>query len=70
MSVAKNISVAENVSLTLQGVFQNVFNHNQFLDPIFSGLDSPTNFGALYNFTPVDTFNTPRNIQLGLRVRF
>jgi len=70
VSAAKNIRVAENVSMTLQGVFQNVFNHNQFLDPILSGLYSPSNFGALYNLTPFDTFNTPRNIQLGVRVSF
>ncbi|HTC57092.1 MAG TPA: carboxypeptidase-like regulatory domain-containing protein [Candidatus Sulfotelmatobacter sp.] len=69
-SVAKNIRMAENVSLTFQGVFQNVFNHNQFLDPIFLGLYSPSNFGALYNSTPVNTNSTPRNIQLGLRVSF
>jgi hypothetical protein len=62
--------VAENVSLELQGVFQNVFNHNQFLDPVLMGLYSPSNFGALYNLTPFGTVNTPRNIELGLRVRF
>ena len=69
-SAAKNIILAENVSLTFQGVFQNVFNHNQFLDPIFLGLYSPGNFGALYNSTSVGTMNTPRNIQLGVRVSF
>ena len=32
-SVRKNIRVAEGISMELQGVFANVFNHDQLLDP-------------------------------------
>jgi Carboxypeptidase regulatory-like domain len=69
MSIAKNIRVAESVTLRFQGVFQNVFNHNQWLDPFGIGLYSPSNFGALYNSTPTGTA-TPRNIEIGARVSF
>ena len=32
-SIRKNIRIAESVCLELQGVFANVLNHNQRLDP-------------------------------------
>jgi hypothetical protein len=69
LSVVKNIRVAERVTLRFQGVFQNVFNHNQWLDPFALGLYSPSNFGALYNNSPTATA-TPRNIEIGARVTF
>jgi hypothetical protein len=67
-SVKKNIRVAENVSVELQGVFTNVFNHNQWEDPDFSiGLFSgASGFGVI----PGENSATPRNIEVGLRVRF
>jgi hypothetical protein len=69
MSIAKNIRVAESVTLRFQGVFQNVFNHNQWVDPFALGLYSPSNFGALYNSSPTATA-TPRNLEIGARVTF
>jgi Carboxypeptidase regulatory-like domain len=69
-SVRKNIIVTEGVSLEFQGVFANVFNHNQWLDPDFAiGLYNPTGFGNL----PGSAQEQPggdRQIELGLRVRF
>jgi Carboxypeptidase regulatory-like domain len=70
MSAAKSVKVAESINLTFQAVFQNVFNHNQFLDPVTLGLYSPSNFGALYNSSPFGTNSTPRNFQLAARVSF
>jgi hypothetical protein len=70
MSIVKNVRVAENLSMTFQGVFQNVLNHNQFLDPVVLGLYSPGNFGALYNSSPFGTNSTPRNIEVGVRFAF
>jgi hypothetical protein len=65
-SVKKNIRVAEGISLELQGVFANVLNHNQWLDPDFtSGLFNPGGFGSL---TAGEA--SPRNIELGIRFRF
>jgi hypothetical protein len=69
MSIAKNIRVAESVTLRFQAVFQNVFNHNQWVDPFALGLYSPSNFGALYNSSPTATA-TPRNLEIGARVSF
>ena len=70
MSIAKNVRVAESVTLRFQAVFQNVFNHNQFQDPTLLGLYSPSNFGALYSTSPFGTMSTPRNLELGARVTF
>jgi hypothetical protein len=69
-SVKKNIRVAEGFSLELQGVFANVFNHNQFLDPIgTSGLFNPGGFGALPGSAQEQT-GGDRQIEVGARVRF
>ncbi len=67
-SIKKNIRVAERFSVELQGVFTNVLNHNQWEDPDFStGLFSGTGgFGVI----PGENSQTPRNIEVGLRVRF
>ncbi|HEY4764081.1 MAG TPA: carboxypeptidase-like regulatory domain-containing protein [Candidatus Sulfotelmatobacter sp.] len=62
-SIKKNIRVAESVSLELQGVFANVLNHDQMFDG-FPGLYSPTTWGAIGGEA------SPRNIELGARVRF
>ncbi len=64
-SIKKNIRVAESVSLELQGVFANVFNHNQWTDN-YLGLYNNAGFGALGNAGEAE----PRNIELGVRVRF
>jgi hypothetical protein len=70
-SIRKNIRVAESVSLEFQGVFANVLNHNQWLDPIGLGLfdAGSNNFGTL----PGSAQEQPggdRQIELGARVRF
>jgi hypothetical protein len=68
-SIKKTIRVAESVNLEFQGVFANVFNHDQWLDPIgttglFDG-DSPSQgFGTLQG----EAQN--RQIEVGARVRF
>ena len=73
-SIKKNIKVAESISLELQGVFANVFNHDQWYDTtsalanngsgVTMGLFNPGGFGAL----PGEA--EPRNIEVGIRVRF
>jgi Carboxypeptidase regulatory-like domain len=68
-SVRKNIVVAENFSLELQGVFANVLNHNQWLDPIGTGLYGASTFGALPG-SAQEQVGGDRQIELGLRVRF
>lgn len=76
LSVRKNIRVAESVSLELQGVFANVLNHNQFLDPngffasgLFSG-SGPGGFGTLSGGSAQEEPGGNRQIELGVRVRF
>jgi hypothetical protein len=75
-SIKKNIKVAESVSLELSGVFANVFNHNQFLDPngsfasgLFSG-SAANGFGALTGGSAQEEPGGNRQIELGVRVRF
>jgi len=76
LSVRKNIRVAESVSLELQGVFANVFNHNQWLDPVgiyttglFAG-SGPGGFGTLSGGSAQEEPGGNRQIEVGLRVRF
>jgi len=64
-SIKKSIRVAENVSLEFQGVFANLLNHNQWTDN-FLGLYNNGGFGALGG----NGEGEPRNIELGVRVRF
>ncbi len=64
-AIKKNIRVAESVSLELQGVFTNVFNHEQQGDA-YPGLYNDTGFGALGGQFAAG----PRAIQVGARVRF
>ena len=71
-SIKKSIRVAESISVELQGVFANVLNHNQWTDN-FPGLYNPGGFGALggiNGLTGQPGEAEPRNIELGLRVRF
>jgi hypothetical protein len=63
-AIKKNIRVAESVSLELQGVFTNVFNHEQQGDA-FPGLYNDAGFGALGG-----QLSNPRQIQIGARVKF
>jgi hypothetical protein len=72
-SIKKNIRVAETVSLELQGVFANIFNHNQFLDPtglFASGLFNPGGFGELVGGSAQEEPGGNRQIEVGVRVRF
>ena len=71
-SVRKNIQVAEGISMELQGVFANVFNHNQWLDPVGAnamGLFGPSTFGALGG-SAQEQPGGDRQIEIGARVRF
>jgi hypothetical protein len=71
LSVSKNIKVWESVSLAVQGVFANVFNHNQFLDPVgITGLFSPRHFGTLSLGSAQVEPGGNRQIEVGVRVRF
>ncbi len=70
LSVKKNIRVAESISMELQAVVANVFNHNQWEDPDFSsGLFNGGGFGALPGSAQEQT-GGDRQIEVGLRVRF
>ena len=71
-SVRKNIMVTEGISLELQGVFADVFNHNQWLDPVGAstmGLFGASTFGALGGSAQEQT-GGDRQIEVGFRVRF
>jgi hypothetical protein len=70
-SLRKTVRVAERVSLEFEGVFANVFNHMQWLDPqfnaatgLFDGSTPDGGFGSLQGEAQ------PRQIQIGARVRF
>ncbi|MGB2838001.1 MAG: hypothetical protein WBC30_20405, partial [Candidatus Sulfotelmatobacter sp.] len=72
LSVRKNIMVTEGISMELQGVFANVFNHNQWLDPSATGttgLFSSSLFGALPGSSQ-EQLGGDRQIEVGFRVRF
>jgi len=64
-SIKKSVRVAEGIGLEFQGVFANVFNHNQWTDN-YLGLYNTGGFGALGALGEAE----PRNIELGARVRF
>jgi hypothetical protein len=69
-SARKNIVVAENFSLELQGVFANVLNHNQFLDPVATSiLSNPTQWGALPG-SAQPQLGGIRQVEIGARIRF
>jgi hypothetical protein len=68
-SIKKTIRVAEGVNLEFQGVFANVLNHDQWLDPTGLGLYDGADPGSS-TFGTLGGEASPRNIELGLRVRF
>jgi hypothetical protein len=71
-SIRKNIKLTESYALEFQGVFANIFNHNQWLDPSAAestGLYAPTLFGALPG-SAQEQLGGIRQIELGARVRF
>jgi hypothetical protein len=66
-SIKKNVMFTERISAEFGAVFTNVFNHNQLNDP-YNALTDTSDFGALgFN---VGQANTPRHVELGVRVRF
>jgi hypothetical protein len=76
LSVRKNFRVAEGISMEIQGVFANVFNHDQFLDPngffetgLFSG-GGPGGFGTLSGGSAQEEPGGNRQIEVGARIRF
>jgi Carboxypeptidase regulatory-like domain len=70
MSIKKNIRIAESVSMELQGVFANIFNHNQMLDPQGMGLGASGTFGSLEGSAQPPFAGGNRQIEVGARVRF
>jgi hypothetical protein len=67
-SLKKTIRVAENINLEFQGVFANVLNHNQWLDPTGLGISEGTDPGN--GFGTLGGEAQPRQIEIGARVRF
>jgi len=67
-SIKKDVKVTERVGLEFQGVFTNIFNHAQQLDPVGSGLFDSTTFGSLLGQYTNPWM--PRAIEIGGRVRF
>ena len=74
-SIRKNFRVTEGISLEFQGVFANVFNHNQWLDPNGNSeprvsSKAPSGFGALNSGSAQEQPGGNRQIEVGARVRF
>jgi hypothetical protein len=69
-TVKKSIRVAESISLELQGVFANVLNHDQMLDPQGMALYSPGSFGNLEGSAQAPEAGGNRAVEVGARVRF
>jgi hypothetical protein len=62
--VKKNIHINERFSFEFQSIFTNIFNHDQLADPVLN-LGSASTWGTLGG-----QINTPRSIELGIRLRF
>ncbi|HUA16446.1 MAG TPA: carboxypeptidase-like regulatory domain-containing protein [Verrucomicrobiae bacterium] len=69
-TVKKNIRIAESVDFELQGVFANILNHDQLLDPQGMAMYSPGTFGNLLGSAQAPPAGGNRAIELGARVRF
>jgi hypothetical protein len=74
MGVRKDIMITERLHLQLEANFTNIFNHPVLGDP-YNVLGDPSDWGGLGGFTgELNTgfaqANTPRSIQLGLRIKF
>jgi hypothetical protein len=69
-SIRKNVRITEQVAMEFQGVFTNIFNHNQWLDPPQPwGLFSQSSFGATGG-SAQGVVGGNRTIQVAARVRF
>jgi hypothetical protein len=64
VSVGKRTALTERVNILFSADFLNIFNHVVFSDPTLN-LSDPQSFGVV-----TSQFNTPRAIQLGLRIEF
>ncbi len=69
-SIAKTTKITERIGFTFSAQFFNAFNHMEFSDPGQYGsagldLQNPSAFGVLNS-----QFNSPRHIELGMRVFF
>lgn len=64
LSVVRKIAVTERLSANLHASFFNVFNHVEYGDPGLN-LQAPQSFGVISG-----QFNSPRVIELGLRLEF
>jgi len=62
--VKKNIHINERFSAEFQSIFSNVFNHDQLGDPSLN-LGNPAAWGVLSS-----QVNSPRSIELGIRINF
>ena len=69
-SVKKDVRIAESVSLQFQGVFANIFNHNNWLDPVGLSIGFPGSFGNMLGSAQPPPVGGNRQIELGARVRF
>ncbi|HEX8895074.1 MAG TPA: hypothetical protein VF783_17215, partial [Terriglobales bacterium] len=76
LSVKKMFKITERVNTELQFVFTNVFNHNQWGDPLFQNLQSGTAStwgtlpGSVTALLPLGNATFMRQIQFGLRISF
>jgi len=68
-SIRKDVRLTESVGLEFAGIFTNIFNHNQFLDPWGMAMYSPGTFGNLLG-SAQEVAGGNRSIQVGARVRF
>jgi hypothetical protein len=69
-SIRKNVKITERVALEFQGVFQNILNHAQQVDPIGSSIAFAPTFGSLEGQTNASGYWMPRAVEIGGRVRF
>jgi Carboxypeptidase regulatory-like domain len=63
-TLAKTTKITERVGTTFYAQFLNAFNHMEYGDP-FLNIQDPNNWGTL-----TGQYNSPRTIELGLRVAF
>jgi hypothetical protein len=64
LQIRKNVHLTERFSVEFSSIFSNVLNHDQLGDPTLD-LSNPSGWGVLPG-----QINSPRSIELGLRIRF
>ena len=66
LGIKKGIKITERLNAEASINFENVFNHNQFLDPVLDGCNAcSSGFGQL-----TTEGSTPRTMEFGIRVSF